>query len=122
MTDDDEFVPDFAPSSRWRCHLCLGPNCTGRGSAALLPALERAIREAGIGADVEVTGASCRDRCGFGPCMNVYPGPALYNALDEERIHRIVREHLGGGRPVVEFMRLEPPARPAVRSERGGRT
>lgn len=115
MTDDDDFVPDFAPSSRWRCHLCLGPNCSVRGSAALLPVLESAIREAGIAADVEVIGASCRDRCGFGPCMNVYPGPALYNALDEERIRRIVRDHLVGGRPVAEFTRLEPPLRTGMR-------
>ena len=118
MTDDDDFVPDFAPSSRWRCHLCLGPNCAGRGSRTLLPVLEGAIRDAGIAGDVEVTAASCRDRCGFGPCMNVYPGPALYNALDEERIRRIVREHLVGGHPVVEFTRLEPPTGAAARSGR----
>ncbi len=104
----------------WRVHLCLGPNCSARGSRTLLPALEDEIRRAGLGDRVEVIGATCRDRCGFGPAMNVYPGPTMYNGLDEAAIARIVREHLLGGCPVADLARLPTPVRKAgIKRPRG---
>lgn len=97
----------------WRVHLCLGPHCGARGSRALLPALEDAVRRAGLADRVEIVGATCRDRCDFGPNMNVYPGPTMYNGLDAEAIESIVRRHLAGGEPVIELTRLPAPARRA---------
>lgn len=90
--------PDSAGS--YRVHMCFGPNCSPRGSRALLPVLEAAIRQAGIQDRVEIIVTSCRNRCDDGPSMNVYPGPTFYNLLTEEAIEEIVREHLVAGRPV----------------------
>lgn len=95
----------------WRVHLCLGPNCSARGSRALFPLLEDAVRRAGLADRVELIGSTCRDRCGFGPAMNVYPGPTMYNGLDEAAIARIVSEHLLGGDPIAELTRLPTPVR-----------
>ncbi|MBA2518309.1 MAG: (2Fe-2S) ferredoxin domain-containing protein [Chloroflexia bacterium] len=85
---------------RWRVHLCFGPNCTPRGSQALLPVLHQAIAEAGLADEVEVIASTCRDRCDYGPSMNVYPGPTFYNLLTAEAVQEIVAEHLAAGRPV----------------------
>lgn len=84
--------------SEYRVHLCFGPNCSPRGSRALLPVLREELERAGISGKVEVIETGCRNRCDFGPSMNVYPGPVFYNELTPEAIREIVDEHLVGGR------------------------
>jgi (2Fe-2S) ferredoxin len=88
---------------RWRVHLCFGPNCSPRGSQALFPILQQAIADAGLTDQVEVIASTCRNRCDYGPSMNVYPGPTFYNELTPEAIEEIVREHLVGGHPVARW-------------------
>ncbi|MDP9362774.1 MAG: NAD(P)H-dependent oxidoreductase subunit E [Chloroflexota bacterium] len=94
---------DAGPPSAYRVHLCFGPNCTPRGSRALLPVLEAAVAKAGLTDRVEIVATTCRDRCDYGPSMNVYPGPTFYNELTPEAIEEIVREHLAAGRPVPRW-------------------
>jgi (2Fe-2S) ferredoxin len=89
---------------KYRAHVCLGKNCSPRGSQALLNLLEREVRAAGLADQVEVSGTSCRDRCDFGPSMNVYPGPVFYNYLDEEAIEEIVTSHFLLGKPVARYL------------------
>lgn len=88
----------------YRVHLCLGPNCAGRGSHALLLALETAIAREGLRDQIEVLATGCRNRCDYGPSLNVYPGPFFYNEVTPEAIDDIVREHLAGGRPVERWL------------------
>ncbi len=105
----DEATEPFERTSDYRVHLCFGPNCSPRGSRALLPILESAVRLAGLAERVEIIATSCRNRCDYGPSMNVYPGPVFYNNLTPEAIEEIVREHLIGGRPVARwFFRPKP--------------
>ena len=92
---DDE-LPE-AEERRYRVHLCFGPNCTERGSRVLMPVLEQAVQEAGLGDSVEILATTCRNRCDEGPSMNVYPGPTFYNRIDADAIRAIVAEHLQGG-------------------------
>ena len=103
----------------FRVHLCFGPNCTPRGSRALLPVLEAAIARAGLTDLVEVIATTCRDRCDYGPSMNVYPGPVFYNELTPEAIEEIVGEHLACGRPVDRW-RFRPKVNRPERRRRGG--
>ncbi len=99
-------------------HLCFGPNCTPRGSRALLPVLMDAVRRAGIADRVEILATTCRNRCDDGPSMNVYPGPVFYNDLVPEAIEEIVREHLVGGRPVERWRYRERARGPRAGSRR----
>lgn len=89
---------------KYRVHVCLGKNCSPRGSQALLKHLEREVRAAGLAGQVEVSATSCRDRCDFGPSMNVYPGPIFYNHLNEEAIEEIVTSHFLLGKPVARYL------------------
>jgi len=91
-------------AARYRVHICFGPNCSPRGSHALLPVLEGAIRRHGLTSQVEIIIASCRNRCDDGPSMNVYPGPFFYNWLTPEAIERIVELHLLGATPVEQYL------------------
>ena len=53
---------------------------------------------------MEVIATSCRNRCEWGPSLNVYPGPVFYAEVTPEAIEEIVREHLLGGRPVERYL------------------
>jgi (2Fe-2S) ferredoxin len=106
------FLPDEdAAQSSYRVHVCLGPNCSARGSKALLTYLEDRIWELGLQRSVEVIGTSCRDRCDWGPSMNVYPGPVLYNEFDHAALDCIVSEHLSEGRVVEQYLFRGKPRR-----------
>lgn len=106
MPGDSEFRADADASSgaTYRVHLCFGPNCSERGSRALMPVLERAIVEAGLADAVEVLATTCRNRCEDGPSLNVYPGPVFYNRVYAEAIRQIVHEHLKDGEVAREWL------------------
>jgi (2Fe-2S) ferredoxin len=88
----------------FRIHLCVGPNCSARGSQRLLPVLESAIEQAGLSDRVEITASTCRNRCEIGPSLNVYPGPYFYREVTAEAIQKIVTQHLLGGKPVDQWL------------------
>lgn len=62
------------------------------------------MRAAELSDQAEVSATSCRDRCDYGPSMNVYPGPVFYNHLDEEAIEEIVTSHFLLGKPVARYL------------------
>jgi (2Fe-2S) ferredoxin len=116
---DDLASDAVEAAAHYRVHLCFGPHCSPRGSRSLLPVLEAAVVAAGLSDRVEILVTTCRNRCDYGPSLNVYPGPTFYNELTPEAIEEIVREHLGGGHPVQRwFFRPKPPQSPrsAMRS------
>ena len=102
--EDSDGFPVADAERQYRVHLCFGPNCTGRESPALLPILERAVAEAGLAGQVEVLATTCRNRCDYGPSLNVYPGPVFYNQVDEPAIREIVERHLKHGEIVERWL------------------
>ena len=98
MLPDALFPPGtLADVPRYRVHVCFGSNCTGRGSRQLLPVLQAALNQAGLSGQVEILATTCRNRCDYGPSLNVYPGPVFYNELTEEAVLEIVDLHLSQG-------------------------
>jgi (2Fe-2S) ferredoxin len=75
--------------------------------------LQQAIADAGIADEVEIIASTCRNRCDYGPSMNVYPGPTFYNELTAEAVEEIVRDHLAGGCPVARWFFRPALIRPA---------
>ena len=55
-----------------------------------MPVLEQAVAEAGLADRVEILATTCRNRCDYGPSLNVYPGPVFYNEVDAEAIRDAV--------------------------------
>lgn len=108
---DDFFDELGVPRSDYRVHVCLGPNCSLRGSKAILSRFDEAIWSRGLQRKVEVMGTSCRDRCDYGPSVNVYPGPVLYNHVDTQAVDAIVDEHLEQGQIVDRYLFRGKPGR-----------
>ena len=69
-----------------------------------MPLLERAVREAGISDRVEILATTCRNRCDYGPSLNVYPGPVFYNGVDREAIEEIVMSHLADDEVAIAWL------------------
>jgi (2Fe-2S) ferredoxin len=104
LPEDEQRDPAGSAVGEYRVHLCFGPNCTERGSRSLMPILERAVREAGFADRVEVLATTCRNRCDYGPSLNVYPGPVFYNLVDKTAISEIVTRHLGKGHIAEQWL------------------
>ncbi len=57
--------------------------------------------------DVMVSQTGCIGLCQYEPIVEVYePGKekVTYVHMDKEKADRVVKEHLEGGKPIVEFM------------------
>lgn len=112
MPSPADDAPIQAPYAR-HVFLCVGEHCDPmRRSPAVYRALSRELGELGEYANplrVKRGITSCLGVCYGGPLLVVYPEGIWYHSVDEAVLRRIVREHLGDGKPVEEYVfhRLE---------------
>ncbi len=95
-------------SARRHVFLCPGPECcAGEAGQASWEALKAACKAQG--AATLRSKADCLRVCAGGPWLVVYPEGTWYGQASPERVERIVREHVVGGRPVAEWVvRTQP--------------
>lgn len=74
--------------------VCGNVDCAKGGSIALINALRRKVKAAGLQNDIRVTRTSCMGRCGEGPTVAVYPDGIWYRAVREADAPELVDEHL----------------------------
>lgn len=105
--------------------VCFGRNCTPAGARAVRVATEHEIAAWGLGERVTVLPCSCRNRCDFGPSVDVMPQlqpepqeTVRYARVDTEGARRIVREHLKDGTPVAGYLFHPPIPRPLASGKR----
>ncbi len=76
------------------------------GADVVSEAFKKAVKEAGL-ENVVVMPTGCVGRCDLEPMAEVTkPGepPVMYIRLNEEKVNRIVQEHLVGGKVVEEYV------------------
>ncbi len=93
----------------YRSHVlvCGGTGCTSSGSANVIEALEREIKNNGLEDEIKVIQTGCFGLCAVGPIMIVYPEGCFYSQVQAENIPEIVSEHLLKGRPVKRLLYKE---------------
>ncbi len=91
---------------QFKCRLlyCSAAGCVSCGSKTISEALTAAIKERGLGNEVEAVGTGCMGLCGEGPLVKVEPDGTLYQHVDAEAARRIVEEHVAGGTKVAEYL------------------
>ncbi len=62
--------------------VCVGSSCYVRGSEDLAETFDSLIRQRGLTARVEVTGAFCMDQCSMGVSVRV--GDKVYHSIDPQ--------------------------------------
>jgi (2Fe-2S) ferredoxin len=106
-------------SYRWHIFLCADqtkPNCCSReeGLASWDFLKKRLAELRGINAIpvVHRSKVNCLRVCLKGPIAVIYPGGVWYHSCSPPVLDRIIREHLGAGKPVEEFLLAQnaPPA------------
>ena len=96
------------PSAQKHLFLCLGPDCCGPEiGQASWEYLKSQVKEMNL--QVMRTKAACFRVCSQGPILLVYPEGIWYSRATPERLERILREHILGGRPVTEWVIAQNP-------------
>jgi (2Fe-2S) ferredoxin len=88
--------------------LCAGPDCCDPAvGEALWSVLKAETRRLSV--PVLRTKASCLRVCKTGPWLVVYPDGIWYGELDADKLRRILKEHIEGGKPVREWVAADMP-------------
>jgi (2Fe-2S) ferredoxin len=82
------------------------PSCVTEQSKGLFMHTAQSLMQKGLMGPVQLIKTSCLGRCQQGPVMLVVGGDQkwMYTGLNEEKIDRILDEHLKGGNPVEEYL------------------
>lgn len=68
--------------------VCMGSSCFARGNDRNLEFIENYIKENGLNAEIELSGARCEGKCATGP--NIIINGVEYHEVDEEKIVQIL--------------------------------
>lgn len=68
--------------------VCMGSSCFARGNDRNLEFIENYIKDNGLEAEIELSGARCEGKCATGP--NIYINGVEYNEVDEDKIREIL--------------------------------
>ena len=80
------------------------PSCVTEDTKGLFQYTAQKLMKEGIMMTAPIIRTSCMNRCSAGPIMLVEPGHTMYVGLTEEKIDRIIAEHIIGGNVVEEYV------------------
>lgn len=69
--------------------VCMGSSCFARGNAQNLEFIENYIKDNGLDAEIELSGARCDGKCASGP--NIIIDGVEYSEMDEEKLEKILK-------------------------------
>ena len=90
----------------FRCRLlcCASTPCLSSGGTAVQEALQAAVTDAGIDAEIQVLGTGCMGPCSRGPVVTVQQqgqADVVYEQVTPTVAKQIVQEHLVGQQPIT---------------------
>lgn len=77
--------------SKLNITVCMGSSCFARGNAQNLEFIENYIKENGLEAEIELSGARCEGKCATGP--NVIINGTEYNEVNEDKLKEILTSY-----------------------------
>ncbi|MDQ7044628.1 MAG: (2Fe-2S) ferredoxin domain-containing protein [Sulfurimonas sp.] len=83
------------------------PSCVTDDNKGLYQYTAKKLMMEGVMMTAPIVRTSCMNRCAQGPVMLIEPGHTMYVDLTEEKIDRIIAEHIVGGKVVEEYVIAE---------------
>ena len=71
--------------------VCMGSSCFARGNAQNLEFIENYIKENGLEAQIDLSGARCEGKCATGP--NIIINGKEYSEVDEDKLKEILTSY-----------------------------
>lgn len=68
--------------------VCMGSSCFARGNAQNLELIENYIKDNGLDAEIDLSGARCAGKCAKGP--NIIVNGVEYNNVTQEKVLEIL--------------------------------
>ena len=81
---------ELASRKKYTLRCCLAAGCMSAGSQAVKDALDKAVQDAGLAAEVEVRGVGCLKLCCEGPLVEADPAGILFQKVTPENAPAIV--------------------------------
>ena len=76
------------------------------GARPVLAAFVDGVNEAGLAGSITVTQTGCIGLCQYEPIVEVFEAgkeKVTYVKMTEDKVARVIEEHLKGGKPVAEY-------------------
>lgn len=83
--------------------VCGGAGCVSSNCMEIYNAVKAALDANKLAKTTKLALTGCMGTCALGPVMIVYPEETYYISLTEEKVARIIEEHVKGGKIVEEF-------------------
>ncbi|MGN0747525.1 MAG: (2Fe-2S) ferredoxin domain-containing protein [Aristaeellaceae bacterium] len=72
--------------------ICTGMSCSMYGSSDTRMALQKALKQAGVAAQVEVSDTFCMGECANGPCVRI--NGVKHRHMDPDSVATLVQEEI----------------------------
>ena len=87
------------PAPKLKIQLCRKSGCQKRGGQQLALALEQALRDRNLQAQVEIQYTGCQKHCAQAPTLTVSPGHHRYSQVQPSCVMAILDRHLAPAKP-----------------------
>jgi NADH-quinone oxidoreductase subunit F len=108
LVDYRQKIEATADPQQRRVRVCDGTGCRALGSRKVLAHLQETLREAGLGAQIEVLPTGCPGFCELGPLLTIDPEKIAYNRVSVQDVPAIVAKTIAQGEIIDGLVFVDP--------------